>query len=79
MQTSGMKAEAIARVRWGVGVDGGENVGVGGNVGDSEDGDGANHTCDGAGGDVDDSKDGDGASHADDGAGGGAARRCGRR
>ena len=62
-----------------MGVDGGENVGAGGNVADIKDGDGANSTYDGAGGDVDDSEDGDGASRADDGADDGAARRRGRR
>ena len=79
MQTSGKKAEAIVRFGWDVGVDGGENVGAGGKVDVSEDGDGANRTCDGSGGDVDNSEDGDDANRADNGAGDGAARRRGRR
>ena len=75
MQTSVKKAEAILRVIWDVGVDGGENAGANGDVADSEDGGGANRTGDVAGGDVDDSENGDGANRADDGAGDGAAHR----
>ena len=49
VRTAAMKAKTMARARRDVCVDGGENVGAGGNADDNEDGDGANRADDGAG------------------------------
>ena len=50
MWTTMRKAETMARTRRDVDVDGGDNVGAGGNVDDSEDGDGAGYADAGTGG-----------------------------